>query len=368
MNYKQKIERILSQDRIKAEELKELEGFLDRFESDAEIEAWLKDSWENLGESSVTLERRKKRNVIKNVAFKLIASAAVIFGVWFAVRYFKIDDNKVSEVASVAYEQELVFKEVVLKRDDGIYKLSEHPVEINDSSVQLKGDATNLKLKSHGLSAVKVQQWSTLQVPVGKDFYVELSDGTKVWMNACSKLKFPDFFIKGKRIVELEGEAYFEVKSDANNPFWVKTPGSKVVVTGTKFNVYHYPEELEHAVTLVEGRVTVEQEENEFVIKPGEQLLSNNAEIKILKVDANKYTSWKDGVFEFNDMTLKDISLRLQKWYNVRFDFEDVLISEERFTGMVKKSSKIEYFVSVLQKTTNLKFEKKENIVFVKKN
>ncbi len=366
MSYKDKIERILNQKRIKSDEIIELEKFLEQFESDREIDKWLKNNWDRYNHLINEEQTNKKIHVLKEALIKVLSTAAIVAGVWFGINYFDEEKEDVNQFADADVTQVEEFKEVVLQRDHQIYNLSDSVININENLVCLKGDKHNLKLNTLQRDTLKKQIWSTLKIPVGKDYYVELSDGTKVWMNACSELRFPDFFINGKRVVELNGEAYFEVKSDILNPFYVKTGNSQIVVTGTKFNVYHYSNELENAVTLVEGKVTVETNEDKFVIKPGEQFVCNNTISKIMKVDADKFTSWKDGVFEFNNLTLKEISFRIEKWYNVKFYFEKTRLEEMRFTGMVKKDRTIDYFISVLQKTTNLKFELKENSILVK--
>ncbi|MCW3786790.1 FecR family protein [Plebeiibacterium sediminum] len=365
MSYKDKIEQILSQKRIKADRIKDLEKFLDQFESDKEIDIWLRNKWNTSNNLIDENLKNKKLTVIKRAVVKIVSMAAIIAGILFLINYGEGNHSKNNRIAEVEIPNE--FREVILQRDQQVYNLSDSSININENLVCMQGNDKNLKMSSVRVDTLKQQTWSTLKVPIGKDYYVELSDGTKVWLNACSEFKFPDYFRKGKRVVELNGEAYFEVQSDVTNPFFVKTGDSQVIVTGTKFNVYHYLSEVENAVTLVEGKVTVETSKNKFILKPGEQFLNNNNNVaKIVEVDADKFTSWKDGMFEFNNLSLKEISLRIEKWYNIKFDFEDINISGHRFTGMIKKDKSIDYFITVLQKTTNLKFEIKENIVIVK--
>ncbi len=366
MTYKDKIEQILSQKRIKSDRIKDLEKFLDQFESDKEIDRWLRSIWNKSNNLFDENLKNEKLTLIKGAVIKIVSIAAIVAGILYVINYVGGNELKNNEIAAVEVENFNELKEVILQHDQQVYNLSDSSININDNLVSLKGDNKKLKMSSIKVDTLKQQMWSTLKVPIGKDYFVELSDGTKVWLNACSEFKFPDYFSNRKRIVELNGEAYFEVVSDISNPFFVKTGDSQVIVTGTKFNIYHYLCEVQNAVTLVEGKVTVETSENKFLIKPGEQLLCTNNIAKIVKVDALKFTSWKDGVFEFNNLSLKEISLRIEKWYNIKFDFEDISVSDHRFTGMIKKNRSIDYFISVLQKTTNLKFEIKENIVIVK--
>ena len=176
-------------------------------------------------------------------------------------------------------------------------------------------------------------------------------------MNACSELRFPDHFAEGKREISLIGEAYFIVQSDTANPFFVTTQASKIMVTGTKFNVCSYNDENRSYVTLLEGKVGVHVNGQLHQIKPGEQLTQDEkGKIQINQVDPLVYISWKDGLFEFNDMSLDDIALRLTKWFDVNFEFENKKVASQRFTGMVKKEQQIDYFLKILEKTTDLNF------------
>ena len=258
--------------------------------------------------------------------------------------------------------QQNILNNIVLSTEDEEFNLSAGHINIERNGFKIESTGKMLKLKQsvtkHNPAIAQEQQWSTLRIPGGKDYYAELPDGTQVWINAGSKLTFPNFFNADKRVVQLEGEAYFKVKSDKKHPFYVETPYETVCVTGTQFNVCAYLDEPHSRITLAEGEVRVKINNKIHQLHPGEQLQQSkkNADISISKVDVELYTSWKDGVFIFRDMTLEDISYRLSKWYDTEFDFTNPNLLNQRFTGMTKKEYSIEYFLKVIEKTSNVEF------------
>ena len=164
----------------------------------------------------------------------------------------------------------------------------------------------------------------TLTTPRGKDFLLVLADGTKVWLNAESRLRYPVAFNGKERRVELEGEACFEVAKDAEHPFIVCANGMNTMVLGTKFNVRSYSVEDRH-VTLVNGKVQVTNTVNNksVTLRPGQDLTyTETGEEKVSEVNIATYTAWTEGMFYFEDVPLEEIMGALGRWYNVNIDFE----------------------------------------------
>lgn len=170
----------------------------------------------------------------------------------------------------------------------------------------------------------KSEKLLTLTTPRGKDYMVTLSDGTKVWMNAESKLQFPEFFQGKTREVILQGEAYFEVAKDATRPFIVKTDYFSTKVLGTTFNVKAYSEK-DANIVLIEGSVAVKQknENKEAILRPGQQFTITGKRSLVREVDTYPYTQWREGFFYFENQTLFEIMQELGRWYNVNIAFDD---------------------------------------------
>ena len=198
--------------------------------------------------------------------------------------------------------------------------------------------------------------YNTIKVPYGGEYQVVLSDGSKVWLNAGSELNYPVNFVDANRSVSLKGEAYFEVSPDKERPFIVNTEHSKIKVFGTAFNVMSYEEDKEQQVTLIEGSVGVDVKGHETLLKPGQQARvdKHGAQIEVSEVDVALYTSWTGGVLKFKNMPLRHLAARLSRWYNVDFYFANSTVPQMPFTGRVDKHTDFAYFMSLIEKTTNV--------------
>jgi len=172
--------------------------------------------------------------------------------------------------------------------------------------------------------------------PIGSRITLELSDGTKVWLNHGSKLIYPQQFSKEKRVVKLVGEGYFDVFHNPEKPFIVETSNAQVVALGTQFNVNAYPNERVISATLKSGKIVFKADNKpEIEVKPGQKLRWNkqNKTAKLKDVDADKYIAWKDGKLVFEDDSFKYIANRLSRWYNVDIEFDSPKINELTYTA-----------------------------------
>lgn len=205
---------------------------------------------------------------------------------------------------------------------------------------------------------------NTLSTPRGGQYQVVLPDGSKVWLNAASSIKFPSAF-KGKiREVELKGEAYFEVAKNAAMPFKVKSTHAKIEVLGTHFNVRAYDDENAMKTTLVEGSVKITSGNLTNVLKPGDQaVLNGDNGMKVINdVDADVETAWKNGLFQFKDASIEEIMRQAALWYNLNISFEGE-IPKRYFTGKISRNVKASEFLNML-KYTGVKFRiEGENII-----
>jgi ferric-dicitrate binding protein FerR (iron transport regulator) len=242
----------------------------------------------------------------------------------------------------------------------------------NYHSNKLSTNGQSLLYNKTKISDEKVV-YNYLTIPRGGQFFVELSDGTKVWLNSESKLKYPVSFTKGKpRAVELVyGEAYFEVsKSILHNGdgFCLKTNEQQIAVLGTEFNVKAYRNETEILTTLIEGSVSVSNSINKSILKPGEQskLPQSDSDFEIYQVEIEDQVSWRNGEFSFTDKSLEEIMKVLERWYNV-----DILISNEKmkkigFTGVISKNQPIDYILEIIKNTNNMTYTIDKNTIVIK--
>ena len=211
--------------------------------------------------------------------------------------------------------------------------------------------------------------YNTLEVPRGGEYDVVLEDGTRVWLNADSRLKYPVVFPGNERRVILEGEAYFEVAKDTNRPFWVETGVQSLRVLGTAFNVYAYPDEADIYTTLVHGSVavSVEKQGNEQILVPGEQAVCHvdRGNFTVKKVDVQQVAAWKKGVFVFENQNLEQIMLKLARWYNVMVFFQNEGAKAIEFKGNLPKYSNFKSILQVIEKSSNVKFDVQGQTVVV---
>ncbi|TRZ43505.1 FecR family protein [Robertkochia solimangrovi] len=208
-----------------------------------------------------------------------------------------------------------------------------------------------------------VPLYHTLYVPKGGIYKLELPDGSLVWLNSSSSLKFPETFSGSRRIVELKGEAYFDIKKDAAKPFVVKTSVKDITVLGTEFNVSNYSDDNFFATTLVEGKVKLNSEgqpESQTVyMNPGERAVQmrNGRTMQVSDVDTERYTAWKDGKFYFEKENLENILTKAGRWYDFKFSFTDPELKERLFTGVVRKDYPLERLLGMIAKASKINYQ-----------
>lgn len=206
------------------------------------------------------------------------------------------------------------------------------------------------------------QIFNTLTTPKGAQFRIQLSDGTQVWLNAGSSLKYPTIFNNSERTVELKGEGYFEVAKDAGKVFRVKINDKQVEVLGTHFNVSAYEEDITINTTLLEGKVSVAGR----VLIPGEQAqLAPDGQMSVKKVDVEEAVAWKNGLFLFQNADVKTIMQQLSRWYDIEIVYEGTP-RNMRLNGEVYRTYNLSQVLTVLG-ATGLQFKiegKKLSVIY----
>lgn len=208
--------------------------------------------------------------------------------------------------------------------------------------------------------------FNTLTNPRGsKVIQLTLSDGTRVWLNAESEIRYPVVFTAGQREVEMKGEAYFEVAKDAEKPFIVQSNGAAVQVTGTHFNVNAYTDEPALNVTLLEGGVKVSKENNTVLLKPGEQAqVAGNISVNA-HPDVEQVMAWKNGIFSFNGTDIYTAMRQISRWYDVDIRFNDDI--KESLYGDIPRDSNISGVLNMLETTGSVRFKTIGNMIEVYK-
>lgn len=208
-------------------------------------------------------------------------------------------------------------------------------------------------------------EYHILEIPAGADYRLILSDGSVVYLNSASRLKYPVVFAGSERRVYLEGEGYFEVESDPGHPFRVEIGNTVVEAVGTAFNVNAYPEKAGVEATLVKGKVNVREGEQNVVLSPGQQAHCTGRSIEVREVDCREFVSWKDGKFIFNRMSLEHIMMQMERWYGLTVFFRNDALKQYTFTGMIDKHLLPEETFRVIEKTVKVHFNLKGGTVVI---
>jgi ferric-dicitrate binding protein FerR (iron transport regulator) len=242
----------------------------------------------------------------------------------------------------------------------------------NISVVKLKSGQIAYKAQQAGNRKSQATSYNTLTVPLGGQYNITLPDGSKVWMNAASTLKFPTTFSVHERKVELTGEAYFEIVKDNNRPFYVNVPFHQhnahnitIQVLGTNFNINAYDDAPSIKTTLLDGAVKVVKGKESKLLKPGQQADINrdNHQMKIIKADLESVVAWKNGLFNFTDEGMAEIMQKISRWYNIEVVYQGK-IPDGHYTGIISRDTNLSQVLKMLEFSgVHFKVEGKKLIV-----
>ncbi|MGW9687148.1 FecR family protein [Flagellimonas sp. 2504JD1-5] len=256
-----------------------------------------------------------------------------------------------------------------LTLEDGTKVPLEKGKAFNTQTLTSNGKELVYKTKADHAKAIK---YNTLTIPRGGQFYLVLSDGTKVWLNSDSELRYPVTFAESspRKVELLYGEAYFEVSPSTQNNgthFLVATQNQEVDVLGTEFNIKAFKEDSFIETTLVNGKVAIKTGDNINNLTPGYQSILDKGtnEMNIAKADVYNTISWKDGLFSFKNMSLKDIMTVLSRWYDVEVDIVNEEVSTVTFNGVFNRNQDLENILSIIQNTNEAKLTTKGKTIMV---
>lgn len=315
----------------------------------------------------------RKRNMRRNRRWWLVAAAsvAILFGGLAVYRYSKIPVS-----LPLASEETSIYPGKRMARlitPSGETVLLDTLRQTDTQQMKLHNDQGRVVIQAACGDANGDQPvYHCLEVPRGGEFSFLLPDSTTVFLNAESRLRFPDRFVPGsERIVYLSGEAYFDVKRDPRSPFLVCLEHSAVKVTGTSFNVKAYPDDTNEATTLISGTVSmgIGTTEQWIVLKPGEQGYYDATRETLLQqtVDVNYYTAWKDGVFAFYRQPLEEVMKTLGCWYLFDTHYQNEALKSILYTGKIYRHASIREVLHTFELMDELTFDIKGKEVIVRR-
>jgi ferric-dicitrate binding protein FerR (iron transport regulator) len=249
----------------------------------------------------------------------------------------------------------------ILTLDDG------SKIDLDDAKTGILASESNIDIKktgdgqleyTAGAQNVKTVKYNILSTPMGGEYQLVLPDGSKVWLNSGSTLRFPTAFIGSERIVELKGEAYFDIAKNPKMPFLVRTNNAMdIKVLGTQFNVMAYDDEKNINTTLVEGSVEVLKGSEKTNLKPGQEAILNrgSGNIKVAQADLEQAIAWKNGYFIFYNENIESIMRKVSRWYNVDIVYQGNLNNKD-FVGTISRNKNVSELLKMLELTGAIHF------------
>ncbi|WP_461638596.1 FecR family protein [Labilibaculum euxinus] len=321
---------------------------------------------------AVSVAKKQPKNSKLHYWLPYAAAVIVMFVIGYLMVYqvekdYNFDGNyNFAEISTIGSK-----KAVLILNNGNAMNLEENLdsviAEVDGTLIQ--NDASNALTYKKSSSLQSKLIYNQINIPRGGEYSLTLADGTKVWLNSESSLKYPVQFIGEIRKVELTGEAYFEVAHNKSKPFIIESHGTEVKVLGTKFNVSAYNDEEDITTTLVEGSVQVSSLGNSELLEPGYQAVVKRGsnQFQVNKVNADLYTSWINGVFQFKNQSLEEICHQLSRWYNVEFFFTENQYRNLRFAGAAKKDRSLDFTLEIIEKMADVKFAVKGDKIIVGK-
>jgi Fe2+-dicitrate sensor, membrane component len=301
-----------------------------------------------------TSQQHKTTPFLKRTIIRLAVAATLLPAISIPAYYFITSSN--NKQFTAAKEQPII-KEIAPGGNKAMLTLANGSVIVLDSAangtIGAQGQARVIKLdgqlKYESAGQSTALQYNTVATPKGGQYHIVLSDGTGVWLNAASSIRFPVAFTGNERVVELNGEAYFEVTKNQRRPFKVNVNGSAIEVLGTHFNVNAYNDENAIQTTLLEGKVKVVHQQTSAILQPGQQAVyTQDAPISVKTVDTEAAIAWKNGLFWFDNVDLRTIMRQLERWYQVEVEFKGT-IPNRRFAGQVSRDAGLTQVLKILE-------------------
>nr|WP_315247226.1 FecR domain-containing protein [uncultured Flavobacterium sp.] len=310
----------------------------------------------------------------KNQFYKYAVAASIALLLGTGIFYFTKPKEQIIQVVEKP-------KDIAPGGTRGILTLSNgKQIVLSDISakdtITQEGEEVTIKMDANGVitytinpnadvSKADANSFNTLSTPTGGQYNIVLGDGTKVYLNTVSSIKYPTQFNGNQRLVELEGEAYFEVAKNKDKPFIVKSGNQSIEVLGTHFNVHAYNNEPITKTTLLEGSVAITYKNQKAILKPGQQsnVSDNSNGIAIRKVDTEAAIAWKNGRFKFDNADLKSVMKQLERWYGIKVEYRGD-VSDVRFNGGTFMNKNLSEVLKVLE-LSNIKFKVEGKTIIV---
>ena len=347
------------------------DGFKDGKRLEQKIVESRQINWEKDYQQFITKRQRTRKNRRMKT---IIRYAAILTLPIVAASIFLLQKNDRQAIVSIS---EVIkpgeHKAVLITGGGDRITLSDSTLspiqEQNGMIVNVMNNKVFYTLPEDSLCTQESPIFNTLQIPRGGEYFLTLAEGTEVWLNAETEIRYPVQFTGNKRVVYLDGEAYFTVAPDKKKPFTVVSTHASVSVLGTQFNFRAYPDEQDVQTTLVSGSVIMQSEKYKQQIKlvPGEQGVLEKRSANLTKQEVNTYlyTAWKDGRFAFRDARLEDLFNILARWYDLSIFYQSPEAKDIRFTGDLNKTDDFKSILKIIEQNERVTFTVNQHTVFI---
>jgi len=364
---------------------KELAGWIEASKDNEEISQVLSAAWQTYQPHTIMLDeisekilstifsnteetfaREEKNTPVININSTkkwwraAIAAASVVFFIGIGYLFLQPTDNKIAVKNKPTARQ--IVNDVKPGANKAILTLSDGSQIVLDSAssglLARQGNAQIIKLSSgeityntNGLAAKEIL-YNTMTTPIGGLYQLLLPDGSKVWLNSASSIRYPTQFSGNERRVEITGEAYFEVAKNASMPFIVKVnDNASVQVLGTHFNINAYSDEAEIKTTLLEGAVKISRGSSSSLLKPGQQAqINKSGSIKVIPdADMEEAVAWKNGNFQFNSADIATVLRQASRWYDIEIVYAGNKIPDDKFSGKISRAVNLSSLLKWMQ-------------------
>ena len=307
--------------------------------------------------------RRRRKRLMR--VYQVAASVVIILGVVITF----LSREEATPVVPVVQVEEITPGRSMAKltvASGDVYRLdSLHRVDLITSLAENNGKEVVFidRQLEEGEREIK---YNKVEIPRGGEYQIVLGDGTRVYLNAQTELRFPESFASSEqRLVYLSGEAYFEVTKNPSKPFIVQCKDYAVKVLGTSFNVNSYEGDETSKTTLATGKVEIDMDGKQTILNPGQQAIIKNGEVNVKEVDVEVYTTWMFDNFRFQSESIQEIMTKLSRWYAIDVFYMNESVRNYHFTGYLPRYAKIADVLELLSLTTNIKFDIKDKTVIV---
>ena len=313
-----------------------------------------------------TVKSHTIRKTVRWITWSKYAAVILLFVSMGIFWFVNEEEQEVENVAVTKIEHGSMKAQLVLANGRRVDLVPETNLQLEEEGGTRILTLDNM-VKYSGMDSLVGQstevKYNTLIVPRGGEFSLELADGTRVWLNTESKLRYPVAFTGDERRVEMDGEVYFEVAKNREKPFVVTVNGVDIRVLGTSFNVSAYQEDV--VTTLVTGKVQLKKGDEQVVLLPNQQAIWSDDKFKVKQVDARNYVLWKEGIFYFEDVDLEMILDDMARWYNVNIFYVNPTLKKMKFSVEIKRYEDINEILRRIEQTKRVKFEKKDRTINV---